>query len=72
MEERNIQTRVVFTGNILKQPMCRNINKRVTKKGLNNSNLVMKNGVLLPLHHGMTENMFDRLFTTIEQFIKTY
>ena len=72
LEERNIQTRVVFTGNILKQPMCRNINKRVTEKGLKNSNLVMKNGVLLPLHHGMTENMFSRLFSTIEEFIKTY
>ena len=71
LEKRNIQTRVVFTGNILKQPMCRNIKKRITNQGLENSNFVMSNGVLLPLHHGMSEQMFDRLFFTIEEFLKT-
>ena len=30
LENRNIQTRVVFTGNILRQPMCKGINKKVT------------------------------------------
>jgi len=29
----------------------------------------MKRGVLLPLHHGMTEDMFARLHSTIEEFI---
>ena len=72
LEKRNIQTRVVFTGNILKQPMCKGIKKRVTDKGLNNSDFVMRNGVLLPLHHGMNEEMFSRLFDTIESFLKSY
>ena len=40
LEQRNIQTRVVFTGNILKQPMCKGINKRVIGTGLPNSNAV--------------------------------
>ena len=72
LEEKDIQTRVVFTGNILRQPMCRNIEKVVTKRGLSNSDLIMKNGVLLPLHHGMTENMFERLHHTIDQFIREF
>ena len=72
LEEKDIQTRVVFTGNILRQPMCRNIEKVVTKRGLANSDLIMKNGVLLPLHHGMTENMFERLHHTIDQFIREF
>ena len=29
----------------------------------------MKNGVLLPVHHGLTDEMFVRLHKTIEDFI---
>ena len=69
LEEKNIQTRVVFTGNILRQPMCKGINKRVTKHGLHNADEVMERGVLLPLHHGMTDEMFEKLHFTIKSFI---
>lgn len=72
LEKLNIQTRVVFTGNILRQPMCKNIEKRVSKSGYPNSDAVMERGVLLPLHHGMTDSMFERLHTSIEKFIESY
>ena len=72
LEERNIQTRVVFTGNILRQPMCQNIDKKVMKSGYPNSDNIMKRGVLLPLHHGLNEKMFIRLHQTIDEFIKKY
>ena len=72
LEERNIQTRVVFTGNILRQPMCKNIVRRITPDGLEKTDAVMERGVLLPLHHGMTNKMFERLHETIETFIKRY
>ena len=32
LEERDIQTRVVFTGNITRQPMCSNIKKLLLMK----------------------------------------
>ena len=69
LEKRNIQTRVVFTGNVLKQPMMKNINYKTNSLGYSNSDNIMKNGVLLPVHHGMTNEMFDRLHTVIEEFI---
>ncbi len=69
LEKRNIQTRVVFTGNILRQPMCTNIPKRVIAEGYPNSDAIMKRGVLLPVHHGMTDEMFERLHFTIDEFI---
>ena len=50
LEERAIQTRVVFTGNVLRQPMCKGINKRTKKEGYPNSDSIMERGVLLPLH----------------------
>jgi CDP-6-deoxy-D-xylo-4-hexulose-3-dehydrase len=72
LEKKNIQTRVVFTGNILRQPMCQNIEKRVLKEGYPNADNVMARGVLLPLHHGLTENMFSRFHNTINEFLHHY
>ena len=71
LEERKIQTRVVFTGNVLRQPMCTNIKKITRKKGYPNSDAVMERGVLLPLHHGMTSEMFERLHQCIDEFVST-
>ncbi len=68
LENRKIQTRVVFTGNITKQPMAKEFDY-VAKNEFVNSDNVMKNGVLLPLHHGMSESMFQRLHDTIDEFI---
>tara|TARA_B100001059_G_C17829811_1_gene583865 strand:+ start:2790 stop:4022 length:1233 start_codon:yes stop_codon:yes gene_type:complete len=72
LENKNIQTRVVFTGNILRQPMCRNIEKKVLKQGYPNADRVMAQGVLLPLHHGMTEPMFARFQATVQEFVDQY
>ena len=72
LEKRNIQTRVVFTGNILRQPMCSNISKRESSDGYPNSDAVMKRGVLLSLHHGLTDNMFSRFHETVQSFIKEH
>tara|TARA_B100000963_G_scaffold361645_1_gene398380 strand:+ start:3685 stop:4902 length:1218 start_codon:yes stop_codon:yes gene_type:complete len=72
LEKRNIQTRVVFTGNINRQPGFIDINKVVTKEGYPNADYVMRNGILLPLHHGLTEEMFDKLHATIELFLHKF
>ena len=69
LESRDIQTRVVFTGNILRQPMCKGITKKTRSEGYKNADAVMERGVLLPVHHGMTNEMFDRLHFTIEEFL---
>jgi len=53
-EKNNIQTRTIFTGNILKQPVMKN---KIYKyfKGCNDvADNVMKNGILLGCHHGMS------------------
>ena len=61
LEKKNIQTRVVFTGNILRQPMMKNQKYIGKLSELKNADNVMKRGVLLPVHHGMTTKMFARL-----------
>ena len=72
LEKRNIQTRVVFTGNINRQPGFIDIKKIVSNKGYPNADYVMRNGVLLPLHHGLTNEMFNKLHSTIELFLSKY
>ena len=68
LEKRDIQTRVVFTGNIIRQPMMKSVTYKVTKNGYPNADSVMERGVLLPLHHGMTDEMFERLHNEIDNF----
>ena len=47
-------------------------NVKVSKEGYPNADSVMERGVLLPLHHGMTDEMFTRLHKTIDEFIKIH
>ena len=69
LEKRNIQTRVVFTGNILRQPGFKKIKARKIKNGYPESDKVMKNGILLGCHQGMTKKMILHLTESIELFI---
>jgi len=69
LEKRNIQTRVVFTGNIIRQPMMKDVKYKVVGNGYPNADAVMERGVLLPLHHGLTNSMFERLHETISEFL---
>jgi CDP-4-dehydro-6-deoxyglucose reductase, E1 len=69
LEKRDIQTRVVFTGNIIRQPMMKNVIYRTNDHGYPNADAVMERGVLLPVHHGMKDSMFERLHLTIEEFL---
>lgn len=70
LEERNIQTRVVFTGNVVRQPMTRGISMKTRENGYPNADAVMERGVLLPLHHGLTDDMFDRFHEVVNQFVQ--
>ena len=70
LEKRNIQTRVVFTGNIIRQPMMQGAKYKTLNKGYPNADAVMERGVLLPLHHGLKNKMFERLHKTISEFIE--
>ncbi len=72
LEKKNIQTRVVFTGNILRQPGFNKIKCKKDKKGYPESDKVMKNGILLACHHGLTTEMIKHIHTSIREFIKKY
>ncbi len=69
-EKNNIQTRTIFTGNILKQPVMKN---RIYKKHPQCdaiANNVMKNGILLGCHQGMKKNELDYICQIFLNFLK--
>ena len=72
LEKRNIQTRVVFTGNINRQPGFKNIPKKVDPDGYPEADYVMRGGMLLACHHGLNEKMIDHIHSSIKLFLKKY
>ena len=50
--------------------MAQSISKVVREEGYPNADAVMERAVLLPLHHGMTNEMFNRLHLNINEFIQ--
>lgn len=72
LEKRNIQTRVVFTGNITRQPGYKNIDMRKSPEGYKNADNIMRGGVLLACHHGLNQEMIDHMHNVIAEFIATH
>jgi CDP-6-deoxy-D-xylo-4-hexulose-3-dehydrase len=72
LEKRNIQTRVVFTGNILRQPGYKNINCIGVADDFINADRVMAGGILLALHHGLTNEMIKHIQNSITLFLDQY
>ena len=72
LEKRNIQTRVVFTGNITRQPGFKKIKMKKDKEGYPAADKVMKNGILIACHHGLTEKMNNHLQSSIKKFLTKY
>lgn len=68
LEKRNIQTRVVFTGNITRQPGFRNIIMKKAADGYPAADHVMEGGVLLACHHGLSTEMLDHVHTSFKEF----
>ncbi len=56
LEARNVATRMVWTGNILRQPGFAHIEHRAPADGLPNADRVMDTGLTLPIHHGLTSD----------------
>ena len=69
-EKNNIQTRTIFTGNILKQPVMKNRFFKKHPKCDKVANDVMRNGILLGCHQGMNKSELDYICKTFKRFIK--
>ena len=69
LEKRGIQTRTIFTGNILRQPIMKKRKYKKVKFAEINSNLVMTNGILIGCHHGLNNRDLDFIKKNFKTFI---
>ena len=52
--------------------MCNDTLKKGEADNFPSADNIMRNGALLPLHHGMTDEIFSSLNQTIDEFISTH
>ena len=69
-EKNRIQTRTIFTGNILKQPVMKNRFHKKHPQCNTVANDVMKNGILIGCHQGMVKSDLDYVCNTFKRLIK--
>ena len=72
LEKNNIQTRTIFTGNILRQPIMKKRKFKKVKNTEEEANNVMKNGLLIGCHQGLTESDLRYMTKIFDKFLKNY
>lgn len=70
-ELRGIQTRPPFSGNIINQPMMKG-QKYIAEDSYDNANDMMKNGILLGSHQGLTDEHFNHIESVCSDFFSQY
>jgi CDP-6-deoxy-D-xylo-4-hexulose-3-dehydrase len=70
LESKRIETRMVFAGNLLRQPAYRKIARRVAGD-LKNTDLIMTNTFFVGVYPGLTEAMLDFVIDQFHAFVKS-
>ncbi len=70
LETRHVATRLVFAGNLLRQPAYIDINRRVVGS-LTNTDLIMNNAFWVGVYPGITDEMIDYMLEVFAQFFTT-
>lgn len=72
LEDHNVQTRPVFTGDITLQPAFQKIPRRMAQKSYPNTRHIMQNAFVLGAHQGLSEAQINYLTGQIEDFLKIH
>ena len=70
LEKNKIQTRPIFSGNILRHPAFKNLKSNKNKlNSFKNSDYIMKNGLLIGCHQGLGHKDINYVHQKISKFI---
>lgn len=72
LEKNNVQTRPIFTGNILRQPGFKGIKAKTPLPNYPVTNTIMERGFVVGCHHGLEKKHIDRLKELFIGFFKRY
>jgi len=70
LEKRNIMTRTIFTGNILRQPGFKHCAHKAAADGYREADKVMRGGMLMACHHGLSEPQIAHMMESVTEFMK--
>jgi len=70
LEENKIQTRVLFSGNITRQPAYKNIEYEISGD-LTNSDKIMKDSFFIGVYPGINEARINYILEKFDEFIRT-
>ena len=68
-EKNNIQTRTIFTGNILRQPIMKNLKYKKHPKSEKIADDVMENGILIGCHQGLAQRDLGYIEKIFKKFV---
>ena len=72
LEKNQIQTRPVFTGNVLHQPAFKNVLHKNLEMEFPNANNIMKNSFLIGCHQGLSPAHIEKIMKTFRLFLDKY
>jgi CDP-6-deoxy-D-xylo-4-hexulose-3-dehydrase len=72
LEEHGVQTRPVFTGDILKQPGFKKIPHRLAVKTFPNTEAIMKRALVVGINQGLSDGQMDYMKEQFRNFLAKY
>jgi CDP-6-deoxy-D-xylo-4-hexulose-3-dehydrase len=71
LEDKGIATRMVWSGNILRQPAFKNTPHKAAPGGYPNADRVMRQGIILPMSHAAPLDDIEQIHKAIEEFVSS-
>jgi CDP-6-deoxy-D-xylo-4-hexulose-3-dehydrase len=71
LDDHDVDTRTVWTGNVTRQPMMRGVEFRTPADGLPTCDNVMERGFLLPCNHGMVDDDVAYVINQLDVFLRS-
>ncbi|MBM4694239.1 aminotransferase class I/II-fold pyridoxal phosphate-dependent enzyme [Rhodococcus hoagii] len=72
LEAAGIDTRTVWSGNVTRHPMMRNVEYRIPEGGLPFADEVFERGMSLGMSHGMSDEELDHVVASIHAFASKF
>ena len=72
LESHGIQTRPVFTGNVLRQPAFKEISYKNMGEEFDVANNIMKNSFLIGCNHGLNDEHLEKIKVTFKSFLDKF
>jgi len=69
LEDNNVATRLIFTGNIIKQPYFEGLDYRISGD-LSNTDYIMDNTFWIGVYPGINDDMIDYILDVFDRFFK--